>query len=173
MASLNNRVFENATIRFRNFAGRAGQYNTEGDRNFLLFLDPEKAQEMREEGWNVKQMKPREEGDVPQDYVQVTVEFDKGRPPRIVLITNNARTEITGNDTIVLQQLDYMEIANIDLVLNPYAWEVNGNKGVKAYLKTAYITLYQDELDLKYAEDPTDQTPSTSSTVNEDEEVLV
>lgn len=175
MASLNNRVFENAEIRFRNFAGRAGNFNPEGVRSFLLYLDPKKAEEMREEGWNVKQMKVREEGEVPQDYISVAVEYDKGRPPRIVVITGNNRTEITENDTEVLMQLDYAEITNIDLVLNPYEWTVRENSGVKAYLKTAYITLYQDELDRKYAEDPTDQNPnpSSSSTVSEEEEELV
>lgn len=166
MAKLNNRVFENAKIMFRNFGGRAGIYNTEGDRNFLLYLDEDKAEEMKAEGWNVKLMKSRDEGDPPQPYVQVTVEFDKGRPPRIVLITDKTqnRTEITGHDTEVLQMLDYATITNVDLILNPYEWEVNGNKGIKAYLKTAYITIYEDELDLKYALDPTDQTPGSEST---------
>lgn len=170
MASLNNRVFENAKIMFRNFAGRAGTYNTEGDRNFLLFLDEDKANEMREEGWNVKLMKSREEDVPPQAYVQVSVEFDKGRPPRIVLITSKARTEVDKNNIDILPMLDYADITNIDLILNPYEWEVNGNTGIKAYLKTAYITLYEDELELKYAEDPTMQTPGSSSTVSEDPE---
>lgn len=174
MAKLDNRVFENAKIMFRNFAGRSDPpFNTEGNRVFLLFLDPNKAEEMLEEGWNVKKMKTREEGEIPQDYVQVAVEFDKGRPPRIVIITSNKRTEITQNDTEVLQLLDYAEIDNIDLILNPYEWEVNGNKGIKAYLKTAYITLHEDELDLKYAVDPTNQTPGTTENTTANNKELV
>lgn len=171
MAKLENRVFENAKIMFRNFGGRAGMYNEEGDRSFLLFLDEAKAEEMKEEGWNVKLMKSKEEGVPPQPYVSVSVEFDKGRPPRIVIITSltGNRTEITKDDTEVLQMLDYVTITNIDLILNPYEWTVRENKGIKAYLKTAYITIYEDELDLKYAQDPTMQTPGSSSTVNDDD----
>lgn len=170
MAKLENRVFENAKIMFRNFGGRAGMYNEEGERSFLLFLDEDKAEEMKEEGWNVKLMKSKEEGVPPQPYVSVSVEFDKGRPPRIVLLTTGARTEITKDDTEVLQMLDYATITNIDLSLNPYEWTVRDNKGIKAYLKTAYITLYEDELDLKYAQDPTMQKPGSNSTVSDDVE---
>jgi hypothetical protein len=53
--------------------------------------------------------------------------------------------------------LDYADIKTIDVMLNPYEWEVNGNTGVKAYLKTAFVTLNEDELELKYAEDPTER----------------
>lgn len=174
MAKLDNRVFENAKIMFRNFGGRAGMFNEEGERSFLLFLDEAKAEEMKEEGWNVKLMKSKEEGVSPQPYISVSVEFDKGRPPRIVVITaiSGNRTEITKDDTEVLQMLDFVTITNIDLILNPYEWTVRENKGIKAYLKTAYITIYEDELDLKYAQDPTMQKPGTdqSSTVNDDVE---
>lgn len=171
MAKIDNRVFENAKIMFRNFGGRAGMFNEEGERSFLLYLDPEKAEDMRAEGWNIKKMKPREEGDIPQDYVSVAVEFDKGRPPRIVIITDltKKRTEVTGDDVEMLMQLDYANLVNVDLSLNPYEWTVRENTGIKAYLKTAYITIEEDALELKYAEDPTMQSPSTSSIVNEEE----
>lgn len=154
MPRLDNVVFENARIMFRNFAGREAQFNSAGDRNFCLFLDPEKAEDMRSEGWNVKQLRAREEGDEPQDYIQVAVNYSKGRPPRVVLLTSKARTEL-GADEVAM--LDYADIKNIDVVLNPYEWDVNGNTGVKAYLKTAFVTLNEDELELKYAEDPTER----------------
>lgn len=166
MARLDNIVFENARIMFRNFAGREAQFNSAGDRNFCLFLDPKKAESMREEGWNVKELKARDEGDEPQAYIQVKVEYDKGRPPRIVLITSKARTEMDAESVLML---DYADIKNIDVVLSPYEWEVNGNKGIKAYLKTAFITLNEDELELKYAEDPTNQTPAMASSTASDD----
>lgn len=167
MARLNNLVFEDARIMFRNFSGDEKQFNSKGDRNFCLFLDQKKADEMLDEGWNVKTLRPKDEGDEPQPYVQVSVNYSKGRPPRVVLITSRGRTEL-GSDEIAM--LDFADIKTIDVILNPYEWEVNGNKGVKAYLKSAFVTLNEDELELKYAalEDAQDPTIGLSSTANDD-----
>ena len=51
-----------------------------------------------------------------------------------------------------VDSLDYVEILNVDLTINPYVWEVNGNSGVKAYLGTMYVTIAEDPLDAKYEE---------------------
>lgn len=170
MVSINSLVHEGARLMFRNFAGREETFNAAGARNFVIFLDPEKAEAMKAEGWNIKHLRPREEDDVPQAYLAVAVSY-KNRPPKIVVITSKARTEF---DEESLPMLDYAEIENADIMLSPYEWDVNGNKGIKAYLKSAFITLKEDPLELKYALDPTaGQTPSTSSTVNDDEKELV
>ena len=50
-------------------------------------------------------------------------------------------------------ELDNIDIANADLIISPYHWEVNGKRGVKAYLKTAYITMDEDEFAYKYNEE--------------------
>lgn len=163
-------VIENANIMFRNFAGlEKPPYNALGDRNFLIFLEPDMAAKMRRDGWNVKSMKPREEDDNPQEYVQVAVNYQKGRPPRVVLISSAGRTEL-GSDEVGI--IDIIDIKNADVTLNPYNWDVNGNQGVKAYLRSAFITIDEDELDLKYAHVPSaNPTQSSSSTANEEEMV--
>jgi hypothetical protein len=52
-------------------------------------------------------------------------------------------------DTV--EMLDFVDVANVDLILNPYEWVVNGKTGVKAYLKKMFITIREDPLELKYA----------------------
>ena len=148
MSDDKNVLIENARIIFRNFEGREGQYNREGDRNFCVLLDPEVADDMAKDGWNIKSLKPRDEEDVEQAYVQVSVNF-KGRPPRIVQITSRGRTELGEHE---IEILDWVDISNIDLIFRPYEWNVNGKTGIKAYLKSAFITLEEDELDAKYSQ---------------------
>lgn len=143
-------TIEDARILFRNFSGKEGQYNRAGDRNFVVLLDAGIAQELANEGWNIKYLKPREEGDEPQPYVQVTASY-KGRPPRVVLITSRGRTNL---DEDTIEVLDWCDIQHVDLMLNPYHWEVNGKTGIKAYLHSIYVTIVEDELELKYSDVP-------------------
>lgn len=145
------KTIEGARIVFRNFSGREGQYNREGDRNFAVLIDdPKIEKEMKKEGWNVKYLTPRDEDDVDQAYVQVSVNY-KGRPPKIVLLSNRGgrqvRTDLAEQDVEIL---DWIEIANVDLILNPYEWSVSGKTGIKAYLKSMFVTMDEDELDQKY-----------------------
>ena len=50
----NTVLMEGVRIIFRNFAGKEGQYNREGDRNFAVLLDEPTAAAMAEDNWNVK-----------------------------------------------------------------------------------------------------------------------
>lgn len=145
-------MIENARIIFRNFAGLEGQYNRAGDRNFGVVLEPALAEQMEKDGWNVKYLRPREEGDEPTPWVQVSVSY-KGRPPRIVMVTyrGDKPQRVTLPEELV-EMVDFADIANADLILNPYVWNVNGKSGIKAYLKSLFVTISQDELERKYAD---------------------
>lgn len=145
-----NATLEGVRIGFRNFAGEEKQYNRKGDRNFAVFLEPEVAEAMAKDGWNVKYLKPREDDEAPQAYLQVAVNFS-GRPPRIVMISSRGRVNL-GEDEVSI--LDWAQFQNVDLIVRPYEWEVSGKTGVKAYLQTIYATIEEDELDLKYADVP-------------------
>ena len=144
----NTVLMEGVRIIFRNFAGKEGQYNREGDRNFAVLLDDTTANAMAEDNWNIKWLKPRseEEGDTPQAYLPISVNF-KGRPPRIVMITSRGRTNI---DESQVETLDWVDIINVDLIVRPYEWTVNGKSGVKAYLQSIYVTIEEDPLEMKY-----------------------
>jgi hypothetical protein len=146
----NTVLMEGVRIIFRNFAGKEGQYNREGDRNFAVLLDDKVAKEMLEDGWNVKWLNPRsdEEDEQPQAYLPISLNF-KGRPPRIVLITSRGRTNI---DEHGVEMLDWVDILNVDLIVRPYAWTVNDKSGIKAYLQSIYLTIEEDPLEIKYSE---------------------
>lgn len=147
---INNIVIENAQIRFRNFSGKPGKYNAEGRRNFCVLLDEDIADQIKDDGWNVKYLNPRDEDDEPQAYLQVAVNFEN-IPPKIYLITTNGKTLL---DEESVNILDWAEIQNVDLIIRPYVWEVNNKTGVKAYCKSMYVTIVQDEFDQKYSDVP-------------------
>jgi hypothetical protein len=143
-----NVVLENVRIIFRNFAGKEGRYNREGDRNFSVLLDDMTARAMQKDGWNVKWLKARNEDEDPQAIISVSVSY-KGRPPRVVMITGRGRTPL---DEDTLEILDWADIRNVDLIVRPYEWVVNGKSGIKAYLQSIFVTIEEDALERKYAD---------------------
>lgn len=153
----NNITIENARIGFRNFSGKEGKYNPAGRRNFCVFLEYKEAKILEEDGWNVRWLQPRDEGDPEQGYLQVSVSFDN-MPPKIIMITSKGKTALD-NDSVSL--LDWAEIKEIDLIIRPYNWVLqegtrNEKRGVKAYVKAMYITIAEDEFEAKYYDVPTE-----------------
>lgn len=140
----------NARIGFRNFSGKESRYNQEGSRNFCVFLDTDIAKKLQEDGWNVRWLQPRNEDEAPQAYMQVAVSF-KHIKPTVVQITHRGKTML---DEDTIGALDWAEIANVDLIIRPYNWAVNNSHGVKAYLKSMYVTLNEDEFAEKYGSVP-------------------
>lgn len=146
-------IMEDARVVFRNFAGAEGMYNREGDRNFCVLLEDDLAEDMKADGWNIKRLKPREGEEQGTAYIQVSVGF-KGRPPRMVMITSKGRVELDEDSCILL---DWADIDKVDLIIRPYHWNVNGRTGVKAYLKSIFVIIVEDYLELKYADVPVAQ----------------
>jgi hypothetical protein len=147
---IGNVTIEGARILFRNFSGEEGRYNAKGKRNFNVLLAQDLADLMEKDGWNVKYLQPREEDEAPQARLEVAVSFGKN-PPRIVLITSRGKTNL---DESMVSLLDWADIENVDMIVRPYNWDVNGKTGIKAYVKSLYVTIREDELELKYLDVP-------------------
>lgn len=144
-----NLTIENANIGrggFRNFAGERSQFNPNGKRTFTILLDEATGYSLEQQGWHIRWREPRDEQDDRIALLTVEVKFGD-YPPKIMLITGGNRTPLDESNIAIL---DSAEIANCDLVIRPYNWSVQGNEGTKAYLKTMYVTLEDDDFGGKY-----------------------
>lgn len=159
-------IIEDVRLLFRNFSGAEGKFNPEGRRTFNIILDDKTAEAMVADGWNVKYLQPREEGDEPQATLQVRVNYKGPRPPKIVLVTSRGKTQLT-EDTVNL--LDWAEILKADLNIRPYEWAVGDKTGITAYVNSLFVTIREDALEMKYADLPDAPDSAASSLTYEDE----
>ena len=148
---LGDAKLEDVRIVFRNFSGIEKEFNEKGKRNFSIVLNPDVAAAMKADGWNVRERQPKPRDDDPNPdimlHLPVSVSY-KGRPPAIWMITSRGRTHLD-EDTVGL--LDFADITKVDVILHPYAWEAAGNTGIKAYVRSMFVTILEDDLELKYA----------------------
>ena len=145
----NKITIENARLIFRDFSGERNRLSN--DRTFGVVLDPEDAERLSADGWNVRRLDPREEGDEPLFFLPVKVIFGKV-PPTIVLLSGRAKKRTLNEATVSI--LDYVQIEKADLVIRPYNYDFAGHSGTKAYLNTLYVTKSEDSLEEKYADIP-------------------
>lgn len=144
---MNNLTIRNAKLVFKNFAGKPTKFKPEGRRSFDVVIPGELAETLKRDGWNVKPFNSLND-DGTQDYHLPVAVFFGNYPPKIVQISGNNKLELNES---TLNQLDYAIIKKCDLTISPSIYDVGGRKGVKAYLKTMYVTIEEDELDREYA----------------------
>ena len=141
---------DEARIIYRNFSGAPSKFNREGDRNFAVSIpDQELANELIEEGWNVKIKAPREDGDEPFMYLPVKIKFND-RGPNIYLRSGNARNKL---DEETVGMIDDIDIIHVDMDIRPYDWEVNGKEGRTAYLQSMEVFQNLDRFEARWAEE--------------------
>lgn len=145
---MNDLEIEGACIIWRNFSGAQSKFNRQGNRNFSVVIDDEElANKLMEDGWTMKPLNPKTEDAAPAWSLKTKV---SDRATIYLITESNHRKKVL--DQEAYSAIDYMEIKNIDLVISPYYWEMNGNTGVAAYLKRAYITIAEDSFTQRYSD---------------------
>lgn len=143
-------VLENVRLLFKNFRGEARQFNNAGDRNFNAAVSREQADALRGYGFRVKELVPKDDFDSEPTYtlkVKVSYRYSE---PKVVMIAGRTK-RLLSEETI--DELDYADIQSADLTIKPSYWsQPNGDSGVTAYLNSMYVTLVEDPLAEKYAE---------------------
>ena len=145
---------DDARIIYRNFSGTGSKFNREGDRNFAIVIeDPELADTLINEGWNVKIKPPRDEDDDPFMYLPVKVKFNE-KGPAVYLKTGKVMKNL---DKELVSCIDDIDILSVDLDIRPYDWEVNGKTGRTAYLQSMQVTQRVDRFAARHAEEESER----------------
>lgn len=149
---------ENARIIFKNFSGKKTDYNEEGNRNFGLLISDEDADKLKKDGWNVKYLRPRPDDpdEYRQPYLSVKVKFGMYPPIIYIIKPNNGKPRKLRLDEDSVGQLDWAWIDYCDVKIAPYNYPARRGKpaGVSAYLKYLYVTIKEDDLEMKYGSIP-------------------
>ncbi len=126
---------EHAKIALKNFSGN--RFNPGGERSFRFVIeDPEMADQLAQDGWNVK-IKASDEGE-PYMYLPVALGYKvEGRKSKVYMDENGRRTELK-EDSVHL--LDDVFIENANLLIHPgYSIDdITGKVHIKAWLGIMY-----------------------------------
>lgn len=146
-------LVEDAKFMYRpNFSGEVrSRYDKAGDRNFNIIIeDSELAQRLREDGWNVRTKVFEDEE--PINFINVKCKFTGYKDPKVYLVTGSQRRpRLLDEDCI--GEVDSADIINMNMTITSYFYNVGDKSGISAYLKTAYITIEEDEWADRYAKE--------------------
>ena len=143
-------------IIFKNFEGRGDKFNREGDRNFSLRIDdPDTADALIKEGWNVRIKEGRDEEEGPFMRLPIKVKFTN-YGPNVYLRTGDRVNEL---DEEGIACLDNIDIDSVNMDIRPYDWDVNGRTGRTAYLQSMEVVQRIDRFAARYANKNDEEVP--------------
>lgn len=149
MANVNNINIEGATIIWKNFSGERDSFNP-GKRGFSVVIDDAvMADELRQEGWNIKERPLQEGADPSEQEWTLPVKLNMNRYTQVWLIVRNHKTLLDKN---TVAQLDVVDIIDCDISIRPYEWEMSGRTGITAYVDSMYVTIRENKFAEKYAD---------------------
>lgn len=143
-------------IIFKNFEGRGDKFNREGDRNFSLRInDPDTADALIKEGWNVRIKEGRDEEEGPFMRLPIKIKFTN-YGPNVYLRTGDRVNEL---DEEGIACLDNIDIDSVNMDIRPYDWDVNGRTGRTAYLQSMEVVQRIDRFAARYANKNNEEVP--------------
>lgn len=104
----------------------------------VVIPDCEQAMALLEEGFNVRETKPRpgnEDEFEPTYFVAVKINYDSDWPPEIYLVSGDAEPRLLDAETV--GNLDSCYVRNVNVVLSPYYNARVNRKSL--YVKTMYV----------------------------------
>lgn len=164
---INDLEIEDAQIKWAwsHFNGAADTFNAEGERNFVVTLDPTDARALMEipDGWTIKEyIDTREgaEGSEPEYTIKIKISY-RFEPPKIFFLKEK---EVELEDGSVTTQLRKFRVENemelnditratvkrIDFVAKPSRWMRNGEAGVTPYLSEMYVHMQDSKIGSQY-----------------------
>ena len=147
MSDVNNINIEGAIVIWKNFSGERDKFNP-GKRGFSVVIDDAvMADELRNEGWNVKDRPLQEGADPSEQEWTLPVKLNMNRYTQVWLIVGNHKTLLDEN---TVAQLDVVDFVNCDISIRPYEWEMGGRTGITAYVDSMYVTIRENKLAEKY-----------------------
>ena len=149
MSNVNNINIEGATIIWKNFSGEGDRFNP-GKRGFSVVIDDAvMADELKQEGWNIKERPLQEGADPSEQEWTLPVKLNMNRYTQVWLIVGNHKTLLDEN---TVAQLDVVDIIDCDISIRPYEWEMSGRTGMTAYVDSMYVTIRENKFAEKYAD---------------------
>lgn len=149
----NDLIIEDAELLFKNFEGREERYegrimNSQGSRNFHVIVPEDIVEDLLDAGWNVKILKPRDEGDTPRHMIKVNVSY-RFREPEIHMYSGRKDT-LLHEDTVA--NLDYADIMQADVVIHPSEYtKDDGSVGLSGYCTELRVVVQESHFADKYA----------------------
>lgn len=115
----------------------------------IIIPDPAFAEEMRNQGFNVKHIDPDLENYPNEDpagiyYVSIIANMDSSYPPKIYMISGidiRVNSEPIMFDADSLHLIDTMRVENVDVFANQHTWD----EGKTLYIRTMYVTQCLDD----------------------------
>lgn len=121
-----------------NFSGEPSRdrFRSTQRRANIIINNPDLAQELIDEGFNVRETKPREgeeEGFIPTYFIAIKANYDSKWPPKIYLVSGDSDPVLLDAETV--GQIDQISVDNVNVQLNTRYTE-NGNS---LYVRTMYV----------------------------------
>ena len=153
-------TFKDVELRWKNFSGKADDFNPQGKKFFHIVLNDEMVEELRNvelttksgktvRGANVKTHVPKNGDGDPMYTLKILI--GDYFPDEVIRVTPESRMKLT-EDNIGNLDREYIEKAKVQVTLSPY--ERPGNVGITAYCKKLAVWIKEDDFDEDFRDIP-------------------